>query len=227
MLDHEYINELKQLDNSEAKNALAEYANTFNVRLRKNKSFENMVTDLEAELAKLDEAPRPDETESGISTRELIDQFENQSEDTPNEDKIQLLVEDKTDDGAISEPLEAVQEELEVPSKEVLLDEEQEPGKDLEESVIQTEQESSGQYQLSDSFEPQFSLMGRDVKFYTLQYWILDWIESQDDWKSQKSFEQFPYSREIRTIETLLYYVIKDGSIVVRETRNSKYVTIK
>ena len=47
MLDTEYINEMRALDNKDAKTMLADYGKTFGIDLKKTKSFDNMLADLE------------------------------------------------------------------------------------------------------------------------------------------------------------------------------------
>lgn len=72
MIDKDYIAELKALDdNKEAKAKLAEYAEQFGIKVKKNKSFDNIVVDIEEALQKLASEPMP-ETD-GLSIKDLID----------------------------------------------------------------------------------------------------------------------------------------------------------
>ncbi|MGU4174539.1 hypothetical protein, partial [Pseudomonas aeruginosa] len=71
MLDKDYIAEIGALEKKEAKEKLAEYAETFGIKLKKTKAFDNMVADLEVELAKLANEPMPEQND-GLSIYDLI-----------------------------------------------------------------------------------------------------------------------------------------------------------
>lgn len=71
MIDKIYIDELRDLDKKEAKDKLADYASTYNIVLKKTKSFDNMLADLKEEMAKLAAEPMP-EDQSGLSISDLI-----------------------------------------------------------------------------------------------------------------------------------------------------------
>lgn len=71
MLDTDYIKEIQALDKKEAKEKLDEYAQQFNIKLKKTKSFENMLADLESELTKLANEPLPEDN-TGLSISDMI-----------------------------------------------------------------------------------------------------------------------------------------------------------
>ena len=71
MIDKDYIEELRALsDKKEAKAKLFEYAEQFGISVKKSKSFDNIVIDIEEALNALADEPLP-ETD-GLSITDLI-----------------------------------------------------------------------------------------------------------------------------------------------------------
>lgn len=59
--------------------------------------------------------------------------------------------------------------------------------------------------------------------YLSVPYWIADWILETKDWKTTKC----PWKGSEKFIRTILYYISKDKQICIRETRNSKFITLK
>ncbi|QAY01275.1 inhibitor of prohead protease [Aeromonas phage ZPAH1] len=75
-------------------------------------------------------------------------------------------------------------------------------------------------------FTPKTSLIGVTGKQYmNCPYWILDWIlETGPTWKSKIS--ENPRVSDHAMLKTVLYYIVINGSVTVRESRNSQYHTL-
>lgn len=88
--------------------------------------------------------------------------------------------------------------------------------------------EVSGDLVWLEGFTPTIYLLGRNAGsngYYSCPYWIYDWIDSNPDWF--RIPDQCPYASAIPTIKSLAYYVIRDGSVCIRESRNSRFITLK
>lgn len=170
------ILELSKTDMKRAKSDLAEYAE-FNhgIKLKKTKSLENMIIDLESELPK-EEADEIVEDE--IETK--LEQVENENE--RENIRPEVIVEN-------------------IPVKNEVV---------IKEPVIEVE-------------KPKLEDIHVFVGYLTVPYWIADWIVQTEDWKSKKC----PWNGSQKFINTIKYFIDKDGQIEIRETRNSKFVTLK
>lgn len=192
MLDYNYIEQIRALGGKEAKLQLDAYAQEFGVSLQRNKSFDNMLLDLEnAEKV----AP---ESSQGFTTSDLIDSV----------DEVEARVEET------QEYPQEIQEDLVVEPTEVTQPEYVEP------EPIYTEPEQSSD--LPEGFVPKFNLIG-NPGYYTLNWAIYEWIAQNQDWK-QKIHEARDVFQE--TLYTLLYYIKTEGSVTIRETRNSQWYTL-
>ncbi len=201
MIDTNYIEEIKQLDIRESKEKLAKYAEQFDIQLKKTKSFDNMVSDLSDKLTELANEPLP-EDQGGMSISELMDAEQDN------------LLEEKLEAEKPKEDL--VEEVVKQPKEPEIVDQIE----GIEENTAQ-----EVQYELPKEFSPVFSLIGPTPGFYTLQWWIYAWILENENWKEIP--ESFPRGQaNIDVIKSLIYYIKRDGSVVVRETRNSRFVTL-
>lgn len=232
MLDTEYINEMRALDNKDAKTMLADYGKTFGIDLKKTKSFDNMLADLEEGVKKLADEPMPEDND-GMSISDLID--DKSDDDSPEE---QLLI-DEIRSAIQSGDIKIGDENLDPEISEELQKKAQENGlqiiktdggistNTLEEAIeeIKKTEEGSDKFILSEDYAPRFSLIGRSPGFMTLPWWIYQWISETPDWKDRPL--DFPHPTAHDTLLALIYYINRDGSVMVRETRNSKFVTLK
>lgn len=205
MLDYNYIEQIRALGGKEAKLQLDAYAQEFGVSLQRNKSFDNMLLDLEnAEKV----AP---ESSQGFTTSDLIDSV----------DEVEASVEET------QEYPQEIQEDLVVEPEEVTQPEYVEPEpiqpEYVEPEPIYTEPEQPEQSSdLPEGFVPKFNLIG-NPGYYTLNWAIYEWIAQNQDWK-QKIHEARDVFQE--TLYTLLYYIKTEGSVTIRETRNSQWYTL-
>lgn len=236
IMDHQYIEELRQLDDKkEAKAKLIEYAEQFGLQLKKSKGFDNLVIDIEAGLKELAAEP-VDEVEGGLSISDLID-----ADDEISGAKAHIEGETEAKEEAVllfdapSETPLVIEVPVQIPEKELLVEapigEVLEPQPVLSENTIEeavaqiTESENSELFKLPADFSPHLILMGKNPGYVTLPWWIYQWIKETPDWKSRPT--SFPHPSAHQTLFSLLYYIYRDGSILVRETRNSSFITLK
>lgn len=236
IMDHQYIEELRQLDDKkEAKAKLIEYAEQFGLQLKKSKGFDNLVLDIEAGLKELAAEP-VDEVEGGLSISDLIDADDEisgakahiEGETEAKEEAVLLFDAPSETPSVIEVPVQIPEKELrvEAPIGEVLEPQPVLSENTIEEAVAQiTESENSELFKLPADFSPHLILMGKNPGYVTLPWWIYQWIKETPDWKSRPT--SFPHPSAHQTLFSLLYYIYRDGSILVRETRNSSFVTLK
>ena len=233
MLDKNYIEELRALDNKESKSALYDYALQFGIKLKKTRSFDNMISDFESEIIKLKNEPMPEDND-GLSISDLIDadddlQGKNDyiegGHDNISEEAKNLLV-----DSPVENKIEV---KLEAPIGEKTLfafnDEIVEVENKIDEvdfdsnlkTCIEQIKESESVYKLPDNFNPTLLILGKNPGYVTLPWWIYQWIKSTPNWKSIPT--SFAHPSAHSTLFSLIYYIKRDGSIRVRETRNSSF----
>lgn len=235
-MDHQYIEELRQLDDKkEAKAKLIEYAEQFGLQLKKSKGFDNLVLDIEAGLKELAAEP-VDEVEGGLSISDLIDADDEisgakahiEGETEAKEEAVLLFDAPFETPSVIEVPVQIPEKELrvEAPIGEVLEPQPVLSENTIEEAVAQiVESEKPEPFKLPADFSPHLILMGKNPGYVTLPWWIYQWIKETPDWKSRPT--SFPHPSAHQTLFSLLYYIYRDGSILVRETRNSSFITLK
>lgn len=235
-MDHQYIEELRQLDDKkEAKAKLIEYAEQFGLQLKKSKGFDNLVIDIEAGLKELAAEP-VDEVEGGLSISDLIDADDEisgakahiEGETEAKEEAVLLFDAPFETPSVIEAPVQIPEKELrvEAPIGEVLEPQPVLSENTIEEAVAQiVESEKPEPFKLPADFSPHLILMGKNPGYVTLPWWIYQWIKETPDWKSRPT--SFPHPSAHQTLFSLLYYIYRDGSILVRETRNSSFITLK
>ena len=210
MLDMQLIEEIRVLDKKEAKDKLDEYASQFGIKLKKTKSFENMLADLETEFKALSDEPLPEDN-VGISISDLIDDEKEelpelvQLEDSP-EAVITVVEVDKAPEDAIRIPETATVEEI---------------TKIIEDNAVVIESEK---FELPDNFSPTLIKMGPGAGYCTLPWWIYEWITQNPDWKEKPN--QFPHHYGMDTLYSLIYYIKREGQVRIRETRNSRFFVL-
>ncbi|ANA49525.1 minor head protein inhibitor of protease [Salmonella phage vB_SnwM_CGG4-1] len=222
MLDMNYIEEIRVLEKKEAKDKLDEYAMQFGIKLKKTKSFENMLIDLQAEYENLADEPLPEENE-GISISDLIDiDKEEQKDLVQPEDKVEVK------ELIIDSPAEETITVLEVTNKEIPEDAVRIPeiasADEIMKIINDTAVVENKSFSLPESFNPHFQLMGKNPGYYTLPWWIYQWISENPDWKERPL--SFPHASAHQTLLSLIYYIQRDGFILIRETRNSSFVRL-
>lgn len=240
MLDKDYIAEIGALEKKEAKEKLAEYAETFGIKLKKTKAFDNMVADLEVELAKLANEPMPEQND-GLSIYDLI-QADDEAKGTAifkdeAKEEARLLIDSVTDapqvtvtdiDPHFAKPMDPVKGViLEAPIGDSVITVSDDKVHTIpvtaiiqEDKVVKTAEE----FTLPDNFSPTLHLIGRNPGYATLPWWIYQWILETPDWKSCPLSFEHPSAHQ--TLLSLIYYIKRDGSVQVRETRNSSFATL-
>lgn len=216
-IDYEKVDGFRTLDAKEQKGALADYAmNVFAVKLNKQKSFDNMLADLVAAL--------PDEEEK---PELLIDSPEPEivaykGEVTMGEPVIEAPnVPDVVID-ASADFMEYVKEVAPEVADQIQL------VPDVVEAPVSASDESKGELVWLEGFSPTIFMMGRSASsngYYTCPWWIYDWIKQTPDW--YKDPDSCPHASAIDTIKSLAFYIVRDGEVRVRETRNSRFETFK
>lgn len=240
MLDKDYIAEIGALEKKEAKEKLAEYAETFGIKLKKTKAFDNMVADLEVELAKLANEPMPEQND-GLSIYDLI-QADDEAKGTAifkdeAKEEARLLIDSVTDapqvtvtdiDPHFGKPMDPAKGIiLEAPIGDSVITVADDKVHTIpvtaiiqEDKVVKTAEE----FTLPDNFSPTLHLIGRNPGYATLPWWIYQWILETPDWKSHPLSFEHPSAHQ--TLLSLIYYIKRDGSVQVRETRNSSFATL-
>ncbi|QXV75022.1 prohead protease inhibitor [Escherichia phage AlbertHofmann] len=222
MIDKDYIEELRALsDKKEAKAKLFEYAAQFGISVKKTKSFDNIVIDIEEALNALANEPLP-ETD-GLSITDLITAAD-------DVDGVNFTNEEVKEEAILlfDSPAEQV-EVLEVVEQEIEFDHDK-----FEEAIIQVvesekepepEVNKEVKFVLPENFSPTLIKLGKGPGYVTVPWWIYQWIAETPDWKSRPT--SFEHASAHQTLFSLIYYINRDGSVLIRETRNSSFVTLK
>lgn len=222
MIDKDYIEELRALsDKKEAKAKLFEYAEQFGISVKKSKSFDNIVIDIEEALNALADEPLP-ETD-GLSITDLITAAD-------DVDGVNFTNEEVKEEAILlfDSPAEQV-EVLEVVEQEIEFDHDK-----FEEAitqVVESEKEPEPEvnkevkFVLPENFSPTLIKLGKGPGYVTVPWWIYQWIAETPDWKSRPT--SFEHASAHQTLFSLIYYINRDGSVLIRETRNSSFVTLK
>ncbi len=222
MIDKDYIEELRALsDKKEAKAKLFEYAEQFGISVKKTKSFDNIVIDIEEALNALADEPLP-ETD-GLSITDLITAADdvdgvNFTNEEVKEEAI-LLFDSPTEQVEVLEVVEQEKEFDHDKFKEAItqvVESEKEP---------ETEVNKEVKFVLPENFSPTLIKLGKGLGYVTVPWWIYQWIAETPDWKSRPT--SFVHASAHQTLFSLIYYINRDGSVLIRETRNSSFVTLK
>lgn len=222
MIDKNYIEEIRVLEKKEAKEKLAKYAASLGVDVKKTKTFDNMLIDLEAGLKAFADMPMPDDNE-GLSITDLIDADDELSGakfdgDESAKEEAKLL---------FDAPTEAKVEVVEIEEPTVVVVEEDVPfvEEKFEAAVAKVIESEKPVFALPKNFSPNLMLIGKNPGFCTVPWWIYQWIAETPDWKERPT--AFPHPTAHQTLFSLIYYINRNGSVLVRETRNSSFVTLK
>lgn len=241
MLDKDYIAEISALEKKEAKEKLAEYAETFGIKLKKTKAFDNMVADLEVELAKLANEPMPEQND-GLSIYDLI-QADDEAKGTAifkdeAKEEARLLIDSVSADapqvtvtdidphfGKPMDPVKGVILEAPIGDSVITVSDDKVHTIPVT-AIIQEDKvvKPAEEFTLPDNFSPTLHLIGRNPGYATLPWWIYQWILETPDWKSHPLSFEHPSAHQ--TLLSLIYYIKRDGYVQVRETRNSSFATL-
>lgn len=241
MFDKEYFEELRAIAASDdkesqkaAKTELADYAKQFDIKVKKTLSLENMIEFVETELTKLASEMEEETPAEGTSINDLI-----LAADTAD-DKVVFDEVDPSLVEAMKEPEIAIEETkeespaVEAVVEEVKSDVEEAPEVKVESpvaNIFSNEAEHRSPAHDTDSFcdltgfRPTICLIGGGRGYYSCPWWIFDWIVNTPDWK--KYPERFPHAYVHDTLKSLIYYIKRDGSVKVRETKHSQFHTLK
>lgn len=241
MFDKEYFEELRAIAASDdkesqkaAKTELADYAKQFDIKVKKTLSLENMIEFVETELTKLASEMEEETPAEGTSINDLI-----LAADTAD-DKVVFDEVDPSLVEAMKEPEIAIEETkeespaVEPVVEEVKSDVEEAPEVKVESpvaNIFSNEAEHRSPAHDTDSFcdltgfRPTICLIGGGRGYYSCPWWIFDWIVNTPDWK--KYPEHFPHAYVHDTLKSLIYYIKRDGSVKVRETKHSQFHTLK
>ena len=167
MIDKDYIAELKALDNKEAKAKLAEYAEQFGIKVKKNKSFDNIVVDIEEALQKLASEPMP-ETD-GLSIKDLIDAADAAEglkyDDEEVNPEAALLIDSPVKSDI---KIEVVETDKIPENTDVLIEDTPFVEEKFEQAVAEIiESEKPSVFTLPENFSPNLQLIGKNPGFWT------------------------------------------------------------
>ena len=229
MFDKEYFEELRAIAASDdkeaqktAKTELADYAKQFDIKVKKTLSLENMVEFVETELTKLASEMEEEIPAEGTSINDLILAADTAEDKVVFDEADPSLVEvmkepEPVEETPVVEPVieEVPEVNVESPVANIFSDEAEHrsPVHDTETFCDLT------------GFRPTICLIGGGRGYYSCPWWIFDWIVNTPDWK--KYPERFPHSYVHDTLKSLIYYIKRDGSVKVRETKHSQFHTLK
>ena len=224
MIDQAYIDEIKTLGVKESKEKLAEYAAQFNIVVKKTRSFDNMVADIRTELEKLASEPMPEQPSTGLTISDLIQADDEISGNSVFEDEAKPEAIAALRGNLVESSNETVNGPVEV---QLIQEKEQvlelvEPEKLAE---IVAEKPKATHFELPENFSPTIILMGKAPGYYTLPWWIYEWIEKNPDWKSNP--ESCQHYHALPVLKSLIYYIKRDGNVKIRESRNSRFFILE
>lgn len=214
-IDYEKVEGFKALEPKEAKQALAAYAlDTFEVKLNRQKSFENMLVDLEAAVpAEKEPELLIDSPEPEITVVDATADFANYVKEVAPEVADETMIVTAEGSKTITEFVKELEEE----HKAV-------------ETPVSDSKPVSGRPAWLDGFVPTIFLVGRSARsngFYTCPYWIYDWIKQNPDTWYVDPDHDCPHYAARSTVKSLAFFAFRDGSVTIRETRNSSFVHLE
>ena len=241
MFDKEYFEELRAIAASDdkeaqktAKTELADYAKQFDIKVKKTLSLENMIEFVETELTKLASEMEEETPAEGTSINDLILAADTADDKVVFDEVDPSLVEAMKEPEIVIEETKEESPEVEPVVEEVKSDVEEAPEVKVESpvaNIFSDEAEHRSPAHDTDSFcdltgfRPTICLIGGGRGYYSCPWWIFDWIVNTPDWK--KYPERFPHAYVHDTLKSLIYYIKRDGSVKVRETKHSQFHTLK
>lgn len=241
MFDKEYFEELRAIAASDDKEAqkttkteLADYAKQFDIKVKKTLSLENMIEFVETELTKLASEMEEETPAEGTSINDLILAADTADDKVVFDEVDPSLVEAMKEPEIVIEETKEESPAIEPAVEEVKSDVEEAPEVKVESpvaNIFSDEAEHRSPAHDTDSFcdltgfRPTICLIGGGRGYYSCPWWIFDWIVNTPDWK--KYPERFPHAYVHDTLKSLIYYIKRDGSVKVRETKHSQFHTLK
>lgn len=241
MFDKEYFGELRAIAASDdkeaqktAKTELADYAKQFDIKAKKTLSLENMIEFVETELTKLASEMEEETPAEGTSINDLILAADTADDKVVFDEVDPSLVEAMKEPEIVIEETKEESPAVEPVVEEVKSDVEEAPEVKVESpvaNIFSDEAEHRSPANDTDSFcdltgfRPTICLIGGGRGYYSCPWWIFDWIVNTPDWK--KYPERFPHAYVHDTLKSLIYYIKRDGSVKVRETKHSQFHTLK
>ncbi|QBQ74347.1 inhibitor of prohead protease [Escherichia phage vB_EcoM_PHB13] len=241
MFDKEYFEELRAIAASDdkeaqktAKTELADYAKQFDIKVKKTFSLENMIEFVETELTKLASEMEEETPAEGTSINDLILAADTADDKVVFDEVDPSLVEAMKEPEIVIEETKEESPAVEPVVEEVKSDVEEAPEVKVESpvaNIFSNEAEHRSPAHDTDSFcdltgfRPTICLIGGGRGYYSCPWWIFDWIVNTPDWK--KYPERFPHAYVHDTLKSLIYYIKRDGSVKVRETKHSQFHTLK
>ncbi|XAO14505.1 hypothetical protein [Escherichia phage FL15] len=241
MFDKEYFEELRAIAASDdkeaqktAKTELADYAKQFDIKVKKTLSLENMIEFVETELTKLAFEMEEETPAEGTSINDLILAADTADDKVVFDEVDPSLVEAMKEPEIVIEETKEESPAVEPVVEEVKSDVEEAPEVKVESpvaNIFSNEAEHRSLAHDTDSFcdltsfRPTICLIGGGRGYYSCPWWIFDWIVNTPDWK--KYPERFPHAYVHDTLKSLIYYIKRDGSVKVRETKHSQFHTLK
>ena len=241
MFDKEYFEELRAIAASDdkeaqktAKTELADYAKQFDIKVKKTRSLENMIEFVETELTKLASEMEEETPAEGTSINDLILVADTADDKVVFDEVDPSLVEAMKEPEIVIEETKEESPAVEPVVEEVKSDVEEAPEVKVESpvaNIFSDEAEHRSPAHDTDSFcdltgfRPTICLIGGGRGYYSCPWWIFDWIVNTPDWK--KYPERFPHAYVHDTLKSLIYYIKRDGSVKVRETKHSQFHTLK
>lgn len=241
MFDKEYFEELRAIAASDdkeaqktAKTELADYAKQFDIKVKKTLSLENMIEFVETELTKLASEMEEETPAEGTSINDLILAADTADDKVVFDEVDPSLVEAMKEPEIVIEETKEESPAIEPVVEEVKSDVEEAPEVKVESpvaNIFSDEAEHRSPAHDTDSFcdltgfRPTICLIGGGRGYYSCPWWIFDWIVNTPDWK--KYPERFPHAYVHDTLKSLIYYIKRDGSVKVRETKHSQFHTLK
>ncbi|QBO63134.1 hypothetical protein G2494_00173 [Escherichia phage vB_EcoM_G2494] len=241
MFDKEYFEELRAIAASDdkesqkaAKTELADYAKQFDIKVKKTLSLENMIEFVETELTKLASEMEEETPAEGTSINDLILATDTADDKVVFDEVDPSLVEAMKEPEIVIEETKEESPAVEPVVEEVKSDVEEAPEVKVESpvaNIFSNEAEHRSPAHDTDSFcdltgfRPTICLIGGGRGYYSCPWWIFDWIVNTPDWK--KYPERFPHAYVHDTLKSLIYYIKRDGSVKVRETKHSQFHTLK
>ncbi|ASU00161.1 inhibitor of prohead protease [Aeromonas phage AS-zj] len=238
-LDLGVINEIVDANTApEAKAKIQAYAKECGFKISKsNTSVDDMIVKLlemadAKENEKLDLAPEPKEKTPFVEPVVVDDEFDNVDE------VIELGVVEsiKIDDGVVNiNTPNDVKIEFTPPKQPEYIDSSgfktldeliEDEKKFVKEKMNLETTKDTQEPDLTYGFKPKVNLIGAvGNQYLNCPYWILDWIlEKGPSWKSIIDTHEREPDKAL--LKTVLYYIQINGSVTLRESRNSRFHTI-
>lgn len=236
-MDKQYIEDLRSLeDKKEAKAKLIEYAEQNGIKVKKSKGFDSLVLEIEEAFKEFADIPMPENNE-GLSISDLIaadDELEGKNDfvinDVEAKTEAKLLFDSPEVPVSIQEIKETVQEHKDIEELPIHIEapigvygEQMKLSENTIEKAVASIIESES-FKLPENFSPNMILMGKNPGYVTLPWWIYQWIKDTPDWKSRPKDFEHPSAHQ--TLFSLIYFINRNGSILIRETKNSSFVTL-